>query len=242
MPRSSTGLLPHRRQRIGLKARDGVTGGGWTRSQCDMRLAFLLPTAALAAFSGAQTNLGLNLLPGAASTTTVGAGSTYNGWTNTGNASIEFVDNTIWQVFEGNGAVDLNGTTGPGAISQTFATTPGQSYLVEFRYSGNPGQFGNRPGAKSFDVAWNGGTAGSFVFTHQTGDAWASMRWLQGSVLVTAVGSSSTLTFQGTSTNYGDAGAAVDAVSITQVVPEPATMAALGLGALALVRRRRKQA
>lgn len=44
---------------------------------------------------------------------------------------------TYWQAASGRNSVDLHGFA-PGGISQSFATTPGKTYLVSFRLGGNP--------------------------------------------------------------------------------------------------------
>ncbi|HZH97738.1 MAG TPA: DUF642 domain-containing protein [Fimbriimonadaceae bacterium] len=204
------------------------------------KIALALAGFGLASVASAQLiNPGLNMTAGHTSTQTVGAGATYNGWTVGSGPAIEFVPSTVWQTHEGDGAIDLNGTQGPGTIFQQFATTPGQSYRVDFWYSGNPGPNGSTMGTKSFDVLWDGNQAGIFTFVHQATDRWNNMRWLSGSVTVLATGTSSILSFRGRNFNHPDAGAAIDDISVTPV-PEPATIAMLGMGAAALFRRRKR--
>ncbi|MCC7434173.1 MAG: DUF642 domain-containing protein [Methanoregulaceae archaeon] len=191
----------------------------------------------LSGLSSAQLiNPGLNMLPNETQAVRpVFGGQTYNGWTNPGGPDIEFVSSSLWQTHEGNGAIDLNGVSGPGRLEQTFATTAGTTYIVDFWYSGNNGN-GTRLGTKSFNVLWDGGQTQGFVFVHQSTDTYSNMRWTQGTATFVATGSTSTLTFQGTSTQYNDAGAAIDDVTLT-AVPEPATLSALGIFVAAVLRR-----
>lgn len=51
---------------------------------------------------------------------------------------VDYVSSAYWQSPEGAArSVDLDGTPGPGAIEQTFATLPGVTYLVSFELAAN---------------------------------------------------------------------------------------------------------
>lgn len=171
---------------------------------------------------------------------TVAAGVTANGWTVSG-ANVEFVrqgytggGDTVAAAHDGFWMVDLNGTGGAGTISQTFDTLPGQQYLIEFWMSGNAGPLGaTSADTKSLLVSWNSGTVANASYVHQVGDGWSNLRWEDHAVVVTAVGTSSTLAFTSTSTFYADAGPLVDDIRITPI-PEPSAVAA-ALGGLALL-------
>lgn len=103
-----------------------------------------------------------------------------------------------------------NLSSGPGGIGQTFASTPGQAYIVSFELSNGGG------GPVSFEATWNGTakisstTVGSFPWTYMT-------------FTDTATSASTTLQFVFLQhpDYYG-----LDNVSVTLVaVPEPATCA-----------------
>jgi len=71
------------------------------------------------------------------------AGDPNFGWT-VGGTSVDVVRNHFSpqndvEAYEGQQYLDLNGTPGPGSISQNFASVAGQSYNLAFAYSHNPG-------------------------------------------------------------------------------------------------------
>ncbi|RYD48694.1 MAG: DUF642 domain-containing protein [Verrucomicrobiaceae bacterium] len=196
----------------------------------------LCPSAGSAAV--VLVNGGLEMATGHEGLTiTVNPGVSYNGWTSTGGAALEFVGvtPTVTPSAGGNGFVDLNGTTGPGTLSQSLNTAIGQMYRVDFSLSGNPG-LNDRLMDKPMSVTWNGVSVGSFVFQHLPTDHLNSIRWEDHSVFVTAVNGSDVLSFMSTG-GANDAGAMIDEVSITPV-PEPASLALASFGLLALRRRR----
>jgi MYXO-CTERM domain-containing protein len=213
----------------------------------------LLSTAALAAapalsFAAPLANGSLES-SAAGYIETVSANTTANGWTVSG-ANIEYVKagysgagDTVGAAMEGLWFVDLNGTQGPGTISQTFDTIAGQWYRVDYWMSGNAGPNGSTSadGAKSLVALWNGATADAATYLHQSGDRWSNLRWEGHSFLVQASATSSTLGFRSTSTVYAAAGPFIDAISVT-AVPEPAEAAMwlAGIGMLAAVSRRRR--
>lgn len=180
---------------------------------------------------------------------TVSANTSANGWTVSG-ANIEYVKagygsagDMVGAAKDGLWFVDLNGTQGPGRISQTFDTVAGQWYRVDYWMSGNAGPNGttSADGTKSLVALWNGATADTATYLHQSGDRWSNLRWEGHSFLVQASTTSSTLGFRSTSTVYAAAGPFIDAISVT-AVPEPAEAAMwlAGIGMLAAVSRRRR--
>jgi choice-of-anchor C domain-containing protein len=50
---------------------------------------------------------------------------------------IDYIGN-YWRASDGKRSVDLDGTPGAGGVAQSFATTPGQEYVVTFDLAGNP--------------------------------------------------------------------------------------------------------
>lgn len=178
---------------------------------------------------------------------TVAAGATANGWS-VSSANVEFVrsgysasGDTVAAAHDGLWMVDLNGTQGPGTISQTFDTVPGQLYLVEYWISGNAGPNGSTSGgSKSLEVAWNGAVVDTATYLHQAGDNWANLRWEGHAVVVQAAGATSTLAFRSTSLTYAAAGPLLDDIRVS-AIPEPATalLWLTGFGLLAATARKR---
>ena len=147
---------------------------------------------------------------------------------------------TFWDASDGGRSLDLDNSPGFGGIKQTFATTPGEVYTVTFDMSGNPywdPQL-NDPAIKYMRVEAAGRSA-DFSFTVFAGQWYDNMGWVTHSWQFTANSNSTTLEFYSlhTSPPYsGWCGPVLDNVS---VVPEPATVCLLGLGALSLLRKRR---
>jgi len=157
--------------------------------------------------------------------------SSLAGWT-TGDLGIELRNNVVGSALAGNNFAELD-TTGNSSISQSIATVAGQWYTLSFAYS-------NRS-----DVAVNSNGL-SWTFGDTTGNAIASTlasggnQWQQFSTVVKASGSSMTLSFSAIGSS-DSLGSSLDNISVS-AVPEPQSYALLlaGLGAMALVVRRRK--
>ena len=62
--------------------------------------------------------------------------TTITGWTVTA-GNVDWVDGSYWGAADGSKSVDLDGSAA-GAVSQTLATTIGDTYVVEFSLAGNP--------------------------------------------------------------------------------------------------------
>ncbi|TDP61610.1 DUF642 domain-containing protein [Roseateles toxinivorans] len=211
------------------------------------RLALILALSLAASAQAAPLTNG-SLESGAAGfIQSVNSGNTANSWT-VSLANIEYVKagyassgDVVGPAQDGDWFVDLNGTQGPGRISQSFDTVAGQWYRIDYYISGNAGPNGSTSGgSKTLNALWNGGVADSASYLHQVGDKWSNNRWEAHSFLAQAVGASSTLGFQSTSFTYSAAGPFIDAITVT-AVPEPGTYALMlvGLGLIGFAKRRR---
>ena len=158
------------------------------------------------------------------------------GWT-VGGASVDYIGG-YWQPGQGVRSIDLSGShdfdgTEWGSLSQTFATTPGATYVVSFLLSGNPD---DGPNPKTVDVTV-GSTFQQFTFdllAHPT--SLGDMGWVLKSFDFVADGPSQTITFASDAiANNTFFGPALDNVDVSPI-PTPATLPLFltGLALLAL--------
>jgi choice-of-anchor C domain-containing protein len=133
-----------------------------------------------------------------------------DGWT-VDSGSVDWIG-TYWHAQDGAMSIDMSGADA-GAISQTFATTIGNTYTVSFYLSGNPA---GPPTVKTLDVGATGGTVSHYTFD-TTASALANMNWMAESYSVLATTTSTTLSF--VSTTPGPFGPAIDNVVVTETVP-----------------------
>ena len=169
----------------------------------------------------------------AGSTTAFTAGQTFDGYWTVGGTGVGIDTDDGFNisgrksVFLDYADVNDSPTDGPGSITQTIATTAGQSYLFSFDVhvddvSAFTATFGSTTLLSNAQVP----ISTPPVPTHF-------------SFTVTATSASTAIFFSGSSDAF--ATVELDNVSVTpQATPEPATVAALGLGAFAFVRRRRR--
>jgi choice-of-anchor C domain-containing protein len=165
--------------------------------------------SALAAFTGVTNG---SFEAGAytgGSFNSLSAGSTsLTGWTVTG--SIDWTG-TFWTAKDGSKSLDLSGV-GPGAISQTLATTIGKTYEVSFALSGNPD---GAPAAKTLTLSATGGSTTTYTFdTGIAGNNKADMKWSTKTYSFVATSATTVLTF--TSTTASAYGPALDSVVVTE--------------------------
>jgi len=149
----------------------------------------------------------------------------FTGWTLIGSTENNFVDSGF--ASQGTFAAYFGEVGGNAILRQTIATNPGTVYNISFDFAGN----GDNP--SSFSAAFGGTTL--FSVTNPPFDVNYVTRTFQ----VTATSTTADLTF----TARDDLGFLnLDNVMVTaQAVPEPTTMAALALGALALVKKRARK-
>ena len=148
-------------------------------------------------------------------------GGTFERWTNSFNG---------FTAKDGNSHIELQ-VNGPTNIQQSFTTTAGQRYALDFWSAHRPRDNG---GYSQLDVYLNGS------FLTSTGQMFTAYSWQQASASFVGTGSE-TLEFRamGNQLSYGDF---LDNVSVVSVVPEPSTFALMGLGfgVVGLVARRKR--
>jgi choice-of-anchor C domain-containing protein len=137
---------------------------------------------------------------------TFALGESFDGWNITA-GTVDLVDGR-WQAADGSQSVDLSGI-GPGAVSQTFPTVPGATYMVSYSLAGNPE--GGFPPLKTGAVLANGLQIETFSFD-VTGKTATDMGWSPRSFTFQATGATTTLTFA--STSASTAGPALDNVRV----------------------------
>jgi choice-of-anchor C domain-containing protein len=159
---------------------------------------------------------------------TVNAGNNcITGWT-VDSGSVDYI-NGYWQAQDGVRSIDLAGSS-PGTISQIFDTVAGHLYSVNYYLSGNP----DGGALTKFGVvsAVNGSLIGSATFLGVQGASHSNMNYLPWNFTFTATGPTTKLSFSSAPSAGNFYGAALDSVSVTNAVPEPATWALLLLGFL----------
>ncbi len=176
-------------------------------------LASIVLAGATLAFSG-PTNPSFETgtyVDGGSGFEQLNAGDTsLDGWT-VDSGSVDWIG-TYWLAQEGSMSIDMSGANA-GAISQTFATTIGNTYTVSFALSGNPA---GGPAVKTLDVSATGGAVSNYTYD-VTGNDLTNMNWTQAEYSFLATSASTTLSFM--STTPGAFGPAIDNVVVTETVP-----------------------
>ena len=163
----------------------------------------------------------------------VTAGSTrITGWTvSSGDVDIVSVGHS--RPYDGQQWLDLSGDAS-GEIEQSFSTNAGQAYELSFWYANNPS--GSASGYDAEVTVTGNGTLLDAWISH-SGSTKPNMKYQFFSEFFVADSSSTTLRFQ--SLTGGNAGIALDSVSV--VVPEPSTLILLAVSSIGLIVYRRRR-
>jgi choice-of-anchor C domain-containing protein len=152
------------------------------------------------------------------------SGHTLGPWT-VGGGGIDWIGG-YWQPYEGNGSIDLSGNH-PGNISTTlWGTIAGEQYTLSFYLAGNPDQ----AGPKSLAVVIPG--VQQEIFTFSAANSALSMGWIEETFNFTASANDTVLTFMANPFVDSPYGPALDAVTVSSAIPEPASMLTAGVGLL----------
>lgn len=177
------------------------------------------------------SNQDLDILPGS---------SDIPGWTIIG-GGVDLLGSP-WDVSEGVHAIDLDRRS-PGGIEQTFGTAVGQTYLVSFDLSGNPGN--GQPGTGLPPIKQLRVSVGDVIEDYafdSTGLSIAALAWQPIVFSFLASDVTATLSFVSLSPDGNAYGALIDNVSVTAVeptpVPEPSSLILVALGLLPIARSR----
>ncbi len=175
-----------------------------------------------------------------------GAGTTADNWVLTGSNSLALVDADYIANAGGSGASPYGGrflsmnasdVAANNSASQEFGTVTGQWYSVKFAYANYGASTLQRLNASVTDT--NAGVLAATSFDDSTGSTDLGAIWADGEIRFQAASSLSTLIFTDAGSTTSSTDLFVDNVSV-EAVPEPATIALIGLGLAGVAKRRRR--
>jgi hypothetical protein len=139
---------------------------------------------------------------------------------------------------EGTQYIDLDGTPGPGILSQSFPTIVGSAYEVMFAYANNYVNTGNAQ-ANVRVFANSGNLLGPTLVSHSTSVS-GNLDWTYFSSSFVASDTSATLEFDSLGSPGSQGGILLDAVQV-RLVPEPSAVALAICAALGVTFGRRRR-
>jgi hypothetical protein len=122
---------------------------------------------------------------------------------------------------QGTQYIDMDGTPGPGILSQKFPTTAGSSYKLVFAYANNYVNTTNAQ-ANVRVYATMGDLLGPTLITHSTSVS-GNLDWTYFTGTFQANDTSATLEFDSLGSPGSQGGILIDAVQVT-LIPEPGTL------------------
>lgn len=134
------------------------------------------------------------------------SGQTFMGWT-VDQGTVD-LSGPRWMAATGKQSIDLTGTPGQGAISQTLSTQSGRTYRLRFAVAGNPE---GEQGVKQLEVWWANRRLDTITFDTR-GRSNTSMGWRYHEYTVTANSNRTRLQFRSRSNTY--CGPMIDSVSV----------------------------
>lgn len=135
---------------------------------------------------------------------------TINGWTVT-KGTIDYASSAYYETVDGSRCLDMDGTPGPGSISQIVKTIPGTEYRLEILMSGNCRSLG----IKNLKVSAAGVTQ-VFSFDTKGCDNFANMRWEKKALTFVARSPQTKIELESLSPNGSLCGPLVDIVFLSR--------------------------
>ncbi|ARU58037.1 PEP anchor domain-containing protein [Oleiphilus messinensis] len=173
-----------------------------------------------------------------------GVFSSIPGWQTTLGSGIEVQRNTIVQAQSGQQYVELDAYNNS-AITQGIDTLLGETYLLSFYYMPRTNNGNNDNGLgvfwDNFDKDYSNFDPSHEVFQIEDITHLQQPSWTQFTLELTATSDFMALSFGGQGAN-NSLGAFIDNVELTHVVPEPGTLALIGLGIAGIGLSMRKKA
>ncbi len=141
--------------------------------------------------------------------------------------------------YEGVQYLDLDGSPGPGGITQEIATTPGVPYEFSFAYANNPTSANPTTFASARIYDSSGNVFEPVIFSHST-SVLGNLNWSFYTTIFTATQAVTQLEYLSFSPTPSSGGMLLDKISIV-AIPEPFGFALLALSTMGwgLFRRRR---